>query len=390
MTINPIGLYGVLWLLCLVLIEFSPIQFNELSNDFYGVLLVSFSFFILGYIFFSAFVSRQVGENRRQYFVKIKEVKLVRFQFIMMFILIIITFVNIYIMTGGFFNFGQYRFLLTEDGSRTFINKITPFFIPVVFCGLPIMLYAKACKSKLVWFSLLLLVYFVVSGSRSIFIVAILILMWFMYFTKSLKWHHVLALVLLIVFGFAILGYLLGKMSLEERYLDHFFKFIDDDIPRNFFTLSVLSILKYMLGGLVAFSELTKIYIPLYDFNLTLLNVSKFSSYFGFSPRIQTISYVEVPFRTNVYTWFYSSYLDFGYYGVTFTSFLLGFLGSFLYKKCIKNSIYVIYLSTFYAILTLSIFHDYWYSSLFPYSVFFYLYAVKEMFFVKVMDRGQL
>jgi oligosaccharide repeat unit polymerase len=313
----------------------------------------------------------------------VKKNKIVSLQFAVIILLIVLTLVNVYLMTGSFLNFSYYRYILTELATKTIINKIMPLLTPVVFVGLPVLIYINASKRTIFLFSFLLAVFFIISGSRSIFIVAILILIWYLYFSNKLKIKHLLFSSIIIIFGFSLLGFLLGKLSLEDAYLDYFFLYVNNDIPRNFFTVSVLSILKYMLGGIVAFSELTNIYEPTYDFNLVLLNLSKLMSFLGISPNITTISYVEIPFRINVYTWYYNAYLDFGYFGIVFTFLILGYIGALLFRNYKHNSIFIIYLCTYYTIMTLSIFHDYWYSSLFPYTILVYLIIIKKLYFIR-------
>lgn len=381
MKMNPIVFFLLLWGICLVLINISPIQFNELSSTFYNVFILSIVFFIIGYYsYFIVFQNKIIIDSKKVF---IKKNHIIFLQFFLVITLILLTFLNVYLMTGSFFNLSYYRYIITELSSGSFINKLTPLFIPIVFVGMPILIYIKAEKKIIIYYSFLLLFYFIISGSRSMLIVSILILIWFLYFYNKLKIIHIIISIIFLVFSFSILGFLLGKLSLEENFLNHFFYYIDNDIPRNFFTLSVIAVLKYMLGGIVAFSELTKIYAPSYDFNLVLLNVSKFSSFLGFSPNITTIEYVEVPYRTNVYTWYYNSYLDFGYFGIVFTFFILGLIGSFLFTNYKKNSIFIIYLSVYYAIITLSVFHDYWYSSLFPYTALVYLMIIKKLYFIR-------
>jgi oligosaccharide repeat unit polymerase len=226
---------------------------------------------------------------------------------------------------------------------------------------------------------LLLVLFFILSTGRSAFLVVALLTGWYLYFKGEIDRKKVIILALLFCVFFATMGLVLGKLSNEVG--DYMFSFINKAIPQNWFTIALFNILSYMTSGLVAFSDYASTNAPVFDVYNTGRNFYKiFAPLMSRPPEFGILPNAFVPFPTNVYTILFPSYSDFGLLGIVVTFLGYGVIGGVLYTAFLvyRTKYYAALLAIFYTVISLSVFHDYAFSSLFPYSCFLLLFTLRK------------
>lgn len=110
----------------------------------------------------------------------------------------------------------------------------------------------------------------------------------------------------------------------------------------------------YLFSGMTAFETLTPAPAD-YDFGANVFRIIYAigkSLGFGTEPVSNILDYVSVPEKTNVYTFLYPFYRDFGYLGILIFGFLYGLLFQFIYKNARSSKgFYLIFYSYLVSVL---------------------------------------
>lgn len=124
----------------------------------------------------------------------------------------------------------------------------------------------------------------------------------------------------------------------------------------------------YLLGGLPALdkivnSEMTSAQFGQHTLSL-MINIQRKLEFKEATPKIYINditydSYIYVPYPTNVYTAIGPVWLDFGYYGIIFFSFLIGLFSSYFYLKATRYHWALIVYGYIFCVLILQFFGEY-------------------------------
>ena len=379
--VNPFILFASIWSICLIVIESGAINYIPLITNFY---IIFFS--ALAAFGFSYSITRFVLINTKAVRVfpcdegKLpqKNKLIVRVLFVFISALIALHAWNFYAISGGF-DLGVYRSLITDEGVPMKFGGLITLLNPFAYLSLVLMVAFNASKRQMYLMVLLLVLFFILSTGRSAFLVVALLTGWYLYFKGKIDKKKVIILMLLFCVFFSTMGLVLGKLS--EDVGDYMFSFINESIPQNWFTIALFNILSYMTSGIVAFSDYASTNSPVFDVYNTGKNFYKvFAPLMSRPPEFGILPNALVPFPTNVYTFFFPAYADFGLVGIVVTFLGYGFFGGVLYSafQVYRTEYYAALLAIFYSIISLSVFHDYAFSSLFPYSCFLLLFALRK------------
>lgn len=380
--VNPFILFASIWIVCLLVIESGLIKYIPLTQIFYICLFSALSSFGISYFFTKIILdsltikSKRIlssdaiphGSNRF----------LINIVFLLLFTLICLHAYNFIIIAGGF-DLGLYRSLITDEGQSIKFSGLITLLNPFAYLSIILLLVFNASKGQFLLIILLLVIFFILSTGRSSFLVVALLTGWYLYFKGVIGWKMASLLACLFFVFFATMGVVLGKLSSEVG--EYMFSFINESVPVNWFTISIFNILSYMTSGIVAFSDYATTTAPVFE----VLNIGKnffkvFAPFLAQPPEFAILPNAYVPFPTNVYTFFFPPYADFGLLGVIVVFIVYGFIGSVLYKafQVYRTEYYAGLLAIFYTVISLSVFHDYVFSSLFPYSCFLLLFVLRK------------
>jgi oligosaccharide repeat unit polymerase len=363
-------------------IESGTIKYIPLIIEFYFVLIIGFTSFVSGYyLFFFMFAVLSKKKPRlktnmllsyNNEFVRVvtmrkKKYLLITF-FIAAFLQLGILFYTMFDLVGMQFDMGLYRYLLVDTGKPKFyilIILLNPFsylllVVTILFSHKKAILFLAVIVSVLFAF---------LATGRSNMLVISLFTIWALYFKDKLNYRKMFVLLIGFFSFFFIIGLLQGKIN--ENYEGNF-DYASDLIPHNTIGLAFLNISSYATSGIVAMSDFIANISPSYNFYFTANNFYKlFGIFFSSNPEYSVLPNAEVPFKTNVYSFFFSPYSDWGTWGVAVSFFLYGLIGAYLYRKFNKNqsTFNALMIANYYTVLSLSVFHDYFFSALFPYTI---------------------
>jgi oligosaccharide repeat unit polymerase len=377
--INPLSVFILLWSVCLIIVESGIIKYHALNSKFYTVFFTAFFFFSLGYSLIS-FISRFFLRRRNHCRYVVRDTSnIIRFFFSAVIIIITLSIFNFYDKVGNSFDLGLYRSLITDESEQVKLKWLYGVLNPFAFLALPMLLVLKATRGQIYKMSMLLVLFAGLSTGRAPFLVVALILFWYLYLTEKINKKIILIIVISFLIFFASMGVLLGKLSNDVGI--YMFNYVSDDIPFNWFTVAFVNILTYTTSGIVAFSEFISESAPTYEMYYTGKNFYKVFGIIFTSPDYGILPNMYVPFPTNVYTFLFPIYADFGFYGISIVFFIYGGLGGFLFAayRIYRSEFLTLLLSIYFTILILSVFHDYMFSSLFPYTCFLVLFMFKKV-----------
>jgi oligosaccharide repeat unit polymerase len=382
-VLNPFTLFFLVWSICLIIIESEVINYIPLKTSFYIIFFAALGAFGLSYTF-TYFLLCEVKSKRFQYLHCTKGRLLqnnrliIRVLFAFTSTLIALHAWNFYSIAGGF-DLGVYRTLITDEGESIKFGGIITLLNPFAYLSLVLMVAFNASKRQMYLMVILLLLFFILSTGRSAFLVVVLLTGWYLYFKGKINRRIIILLVLLFCVFFATMGLILGKLSVEVG--DYMFSFINEAVPQNWFTIALFNILSYMTSGIVAFADYASTTAPLFEIYHVGKNFYKvFAPLIPHPPEFGILPNAFVPFPTNVFTFLFPAYADFGLIGIVATFLGYGVVGGALYTafQVYRTEYYAALLAIYYSVISLSVFHDYVFSSLFPYSCFMLLFVLRK------------
>lgn len=348
--------------------------FYSFSAEFYQIVSICFVLFCGGYVFTrflvpsswlqaaaSPFEAPQVLAKRRHSI------------FVLMFVAFsLLGFLDRFLMFGpGFFlpeTVMQYRIFLTQEGGAGIIKGLSlgNFFIFLM----PTYLVAfsnRFTRGRLVLMLLLFLADIYLSSARSSLFLSALIAFYFWAFSKTLTAGFVVKVCLLmgiLVGGFTLIGEIVGKSSDE------------------------LGILVYAAAPLHAFDELLAMPALLDEYRLTFFPVQGvLGSIFGFAASNE-LPNILTPLPTNVYSMYGVFFSDYGLPGLFIALFTAGFFSGFVegVYKTTRLVSFRVYAALNLAILSLSVFYDYYTTS----GVVWMTFILTPFFFIDAFPRSVL
>lgn len=388
--INPPVLFGTLWSFSLVVIESGVIEYVPLTTRFYILLSLAFICFGIGYFSVRLLLlksSRKANNSWRQHSVASDPVvdrRFINVVFIAVILLVCLHAYN-YAVSGQGSGLGDYRSLITDQGESVAFGIGIALLNPFAFLSLLFMFSFNANILQKSGMLLLLTLFTILSTGRAGSLVILLITGWYLYFGNKINIKYTITAVMGFCLLFVAMGIMLDKISYEAG--DYFSGFIHVAIPLNWLTIGSLNVLSYATSGIVAFSEYASSVAPVYETYHTARNLAKVINVFSEAPvEYGILSNILVPFPTNVFSFLFPAYADFGIVGIVVVFAFYGAVGGLLYSNFQNNRthFHAAVLAIYYSLLTLSIFHDYVFSSLFPYLCFLLLFFLRKRLNVKL------
>ena len=370
MKVNAVAVLAAT-LIGIILISAQTEIFYQFSELFYRVITLCFFLFLAGYVFTRFLVPAEWWRAFGRVFVwegrsPAKWHKAYIFCF---YFFSLLGYLDRFLMFGpGFFlpeTVMQYRILLTQENGASIIKGLSlgNFFIFLM----PTYLILRGKRFTRFGFYLALATFLMdiyLSSARSSLFLSALVAFFFWAFSKKLSVSFlgkVSALLGLLALGFTLIGEVVGKSSEE------------------------LGILVYAAAPLHAFDEIINSSDTLEGYFLTFFPIQGvLGKLFGFAASTE-LPNVFTPLPTNVYSMYGVFFSDYGFIGLFTALFLAGGFSGFVEGafNATHSVVFRVFSALNLAILTLSVFYDYYTTS----GVVWMTFILTPIFFIDDNDQ---
>lgn len=327
--------FGVFYLF-LIIISSCSTQFYPFTSSFYKFMLLAWLTLTIGFL-----TSAVCSESKIYSSFSGININLLGFLSICVVLNVICSIFNYVDIVGYKLDLSKYRQYLTFQHNAPLAIKYNVILNFACFSIIPYIIINQIKLSKVKLFSLLslLLIFGIISTSRSFFVIVFVFSLFSYLLTSKFDIRNAFIALALVVCIFFIFPFFLGKSSSFNTFL------------------------VYLVGGVHVIDKV--LMEPPQSIESGLLTFSFLNSIlskFGYMDPRPFLNYFYVPLPTNVYSMLGVYLIDYGYCGALFCSFLIGMLSGFLDKYYeITNSSRAIYLKSLnLTALTLSFFYDYY------------------------------
>lgn len=323
--------------------------FFPYSSNYYLYLTCAFGIFTVSYL-----VARIIRIPKMVIFNKppLTQEQAVRYYFYFMIFGLFLNALNLYLVSGpGFFlpsRVGYYRFYITMQGGSPVVPFMS-FFNFFFFTAIPMLIVSGKgiSRGKKIICALMFLTFIYLSIARAPLFFSALMGFYFYFINKKINLKLILSVsifMILLIFGFALLGALAGKpLTASSIFYDYL--------------MGGSHVVDILLNNLDAYKDTSF---------LTFNSIQQILVKLGLLTKMGAVPYFHTPLPTNVYTLFGAYILDYGIFGSLLWMVPLGFFSGYLeqlfYREPQNNYLRLVFALNL-TVLSLSIFSDYYLSS---------------------------